>query len=226
MAKTKKVLPTYTNDEIRQMILQFFYDKVSNATSLRGKKGSSLKMKDIKAGLKSLHSFNDSQIISNLTYLLSQGWVKEEIEKKSFTTDRGVSVPSETRYYSITAAGTDKIEGPSKFTPKRFEGIKIEATGQNIITIGDGNQVNVKYKEAAEGLLELKEGVKKATELDEETKLEIVSDIETIQGQLSKPNPNKSVIQTLWTGIERSAAVASLADIIVKVSPFITALFS
>ncbi len=102
MAKAKKVLPTYTNDEIRQMILQFFYDKASIATSLRGKKGSSLKMKDIKAGLKSLHGFNDSQIISNLTYLLSQGWVKEEIAKKSFTTDRGVSVPSETRYYSIT----------------------------------------------------------------------------------------------------------------------------
>lgn len=224
MAKT--VLPTYSNDEIRQMILQYFYDKASNATSLRGKKGSSLKMKDVKAGLKTLHGLKDNQIISNLTYLLSQDWVKEEIEKKSFTTPKGVSIPSETHYYSITASGTDKIEGPSKFTPKRFEGIKIEATGQNIITIGDGNQVNVKFKEVAEALLSLKEAVKEEKELDEETKLEIVSDIETIQGQLSKPTPNPSVIKTLWNGIEKAAAVGTLADLAHKVTPFIIPLFS
>lgn len=222
----KKILPVYSNDEIRQMILQFFYERASNATSLRGKKGSSLKMQDIKASLKAKHSFVDNQIISNLTYLLSQGWVKEEIEKKSFTTDRGVSIPSETHYYSITAAGTDKIEGPGKFTPKRFEGIKIEATGQNIITIGDGNQVNVKFKEAAEALLELKEAVKLNNELEEETKLVIVSDIETIQGQLSKPIPNKSVIQTLWSGIEKAAAVGTLADIAHRIAPLILPLFN
>lgn len=222
----KKVLTTYSNDEIRQMILQFFYDRASNATSLRGKKGSSLKMKDVKAGLKSTYDFKDNQIIGNLNYLLGQGWVKEEVEKKSFTTKGGVALNPETRYYSITPAGTDRIEGPSKFTPKRFEGIKIEATGQNIITIGDGNQVNVKFKEAAEALLSLKEAVKEEEELDEETKLEIVSDIETIQGQLSKPIPNPSVIKTLWSGIEKAAAVGTLADLAHKVAPYIIPLFS
>src|SRR5580704_2308251 len=32
------------------------------------------------------------------------------------------------------------------FTRDRFEGIKIEATGQNIITLGDGNQVNAQFQ--------------------------------------------------------------------------------
>ena len=222
----KKELPIYGNDEVRGMILKFFYDKASVATSLRGKKGSSIKMKDIKSGLKSEHLLKDNQIISNLTYLLSQGWVKEEIEKKSFTTKGGVSVPSETHYYSITAAGTDKIEGPGKFTPNRFEGIRIEATGQNIITIGDGNQINAKFKEAAEGLLDLKEAVKKSTDFEEEAKLEIVSDIETIQGQLSKPIPNKFVIKTLWGGIEKIATIGGVADLIQKVTPFILAIIA
>lgn len=224
MAKKEPV--AYGNDEIRGMILKYFYEKASVATSLRGKKGSSIKMKDIKSGLKSSHSLKDNQIISNLTYLLSQGWVKEEIEKKSFTTKGGVSVPSETHYYSITAVGTDKIEGPGKFTPKRFEGIRIEATGQNIITIGDGNQVNAKFKEAAEALLDLKESVKKSTDLEEEAKLEIVSDIETIQGQLSKPIPNKSVVKTLWNGIEKVATIGAIADMIQKVAPFILPLIN
>lgn len=224
MAKTQQVLQSYSNDEIRQMVLQYFYDRNSNATSRKGKKGSSIKMQDIKSELKERHSFKDNQIVSNLNYLLSQGWVEEEKEKKSFTNAKGFSFPSETVFYSITAAGIDKIEGPSQFTPKKFEGIKIEATGQNIITIGDGNQVNVKYKETAEALLDLKKAVKETDELNEEAKLEIVSDIETIQGQLSKTNPNKTVIQTLWSGIEKSAAVATLADILARVSPSIIAL--
>ena len=222
---TKKVVQSYSNDEIRQMILQYFYDKASNATSLRGKKGSSLKMKDVKSGLKSLYHFNDSQIISNLTYLLSQGWVKEEIEKKSFTTPKGVSIPSETHYYSITAAGTDKIEGPSRFTPKRFEGINIEAFS-SVVTIGDGNQINVKFQEAAQALSELRNAVTKTNDLSDETKLEVVTDIDSIQDQLAKPNPNKSVIQTLWNGIEKAAAVRTIADLIHKVAPFIIQLIS
>lgn len=53
------VSPVLSNDEIRQMILQ----------ALRSKKGSSLKMKDIKSGLKTKHGFKDNQIIGNLTAL-------------------------------------------------------------------------------------------------------------------------------------------------------------
>lgn len=34
----KKSIQNYTNDELREMILKFFYDKASKATSLRGKK--------------------------------------------------------------------------------------------------------------------------------------------------------------------------------------------
>lgn len=216
--------PIYSNDEIREMILKFFYDRAANATSLRGKKGSSVKMSDLKSGLKTAHGLKDNHIINNLTYLLSQGWIQEDIEKKSFTTKGGVSMPSETRYYSITAAGTDKLEGPGRFTPKKFEGIHIEATGQNIITIGDGNQINAKFKGLGEALIELKESVKQSKALTEEAKIEVVSDIETIQGQLSKASPNKSVIKTLWTGIEKIATVGTLADIIQRVVPFITPL--
>lgn len=221
-----KKSPAYSNDEIREMILKFFYDKSANATSLRGKKGSSIKMSDLKSGLKTAHGLKDNQIINNLTYLLSQGWIQEEIEKKSFTTKGGVSVPSETRYYSITAAGTDKLEGPGKFTPKKFEGIRIEATGQNIITIGDGNQINAKFKGLGEALIDLKESVKQSKELTEEAKIEVVSDIETIQGQLSKPQPNNSVIRTLWAGIEKIATIGALAEMIQRVAPFIAPLLN
>lgn len=220
----KKIIPTYTDDEIREMILQFFYERAKNATSLRGKKGSFLKMKDVKAGLKAKYGFKDNQIIGNLTYLLGQGWVKEEIEKKSFTTKGGVALTPETRYYSITPAGTDRIEGPSRFTPKRFEGINIEAMG-SVVTIGDGNQINVKFQEAAQKLSELRNAVAKADELSDEVKLEIVTDIDSIQDQLAKPKPNSTVVQTLWDSIQKAAAVGTLANLVYKVTPFIASIF-
>jgi hypothetical protein len=221
MAKKKVQTVILTNDQIRALILTFFYDRASNATSLRGKKGSSVKMKDVKAGLKAAHSLKDNQIIPNLGYLLSQDWIEEEIVEKSFTTPSGVAMPSDTKYYRITAAGTDKIEGPSRFTPKKFDGIKIEATGQNIITIGDGNQINVKYKNLAEALLDLKEALKKRTDLDENVKVDVVSDIETIQGQLAKPTPNKSVVRTLFEAIEKVAAVGGTLELFQRVKDHI-----
>jgi hypothetical protein len=219
----KKIIPSLSNDELRQMILQYFYDRNANATSRKGKKGSAIKMQDIKSQLKAKHNLIDKQIISNLTYLISQGWVSEDVEAKSFTNDKGMTFPQKTTFYSITAKGIDKIEGPSQFTPKRFEGINIQATG-SVVTIGDGNQINVKFKEAAQALAELRNGITHSEDVSDEIKLDIVTDIDSIQDQLAKPNPNKSVIKTLWTGIEKTVTIGSLVDLISKASPLISGL--
>ena len=82
---------------------------------------------------------------------------------KNFTTNTGAVVPSETSYFIITAAGIDRIGGPSVFTRDRFEGIKIEATGQNIITLGDGNQVNAQFEALGESLSTLRKAIKEST---------------------------------------------------------------
>jgi hypothetical protein len=224
MAKT--LAPSYSNDQVRQMILQYFYNRNKNATSRKGKKGSHVKISDVRSDLKDLHGFKATEVVGHINYLISQGWLDIEVEKRSFTTNKGVTIPSETEWYFITAPGIDKIEGPSSFTRDRFTGIKIEATGQNIITLGDGNQVNVKYQDAGKALSELREVVKNSNELKEDVKLEIVSDIDTISSQLSKTNPNKAVIASLWDAINKTASVGSLVDLVVKVSPFVTALFS
>ena len=131
MAKTQ--LPPPSNDEIREMILQYFYDRNSTATSRKGKKGSHIKISDIRADLKDRHGFKAADIIGHLNYLHSQGWIDIEVEKKSFTNEKGFTFPSETEWYYITAAGIDKVEGPSRFTPKRFEGINIEASREPAI---------------------------------------------------------------------------------------------
>jgi hypothetical protein len=111
MAKTKPAAQRPSNNEIRRIMLVYFYDRNKNATSARGKKGSAVKISDVKKQLKASHGLMQPEVQGNLTYLISQGWVEEHTVEKSFTTPRGAEVPSSTSFYQITAAGIDKDRG-------------------------------------------------------------------------------------------------------------------
>ncbi len=112
------------------------------------------------------------------------------------------------------------------FTRDRFEGIRIEATGQNIITLGDGNQVNARFQALGESLSELREAIKKSDKIDETQKMELVVDVDTLQTQLGRPSPNRQLISQLWEGINRAASIAGLADAAAKVGGLIAGLLS
>ena len=180
----------------------------------------------LRADLKSAHGLTAQQAHSNLTYLESQGWVEDRPVTKSFTTGAGGVIPSATSYYIITAAGIDRIEGPGAFTRDRFEGIRIEATGQNIITLGDGNQVNARFQALGESLSELRDAIKRSDQLDETQKIDLVVDVDTLQAQLAKPTPNRPLISQLWEGINRAASIAGLADAAAKVAALLSGMSS
>jgi hypothetical protein len=206
-------------------MLQYFYDRNKNATSSKGKKGSAVKISDVKKELKAAHGLTQQEVQSNLTYLISQGWVEEDVVQKSFTAPRGTVIPSSTSFYKITAAGIDKIEGPGEFTMPKFHGIKIEATGQNIITVGDGNQINAEFGDLGEALAALRDGVTQSN-APEEAKLEIVADIDTIQSQLAKPKPNGGIIKAAWGAVQGAAAIDGCAHLVHKVSELVTPLLA
>lgn len=216
MAKRKVAQQRPSNNEIRRMMLQYFYNRNKNATSARGKKGSAVRISELKRELKTLHGLTQQEVQSNLTYLISQGWVEEDTIEKSFTAPGGTVMPSSTNYYRITAAGIDKIEGPGEFTMPKFHGIKIEATGQNIITLGDGNQINAQFSELGTALVELRNAIAQsaATEVD---KLALVADIDTIQSQLAKPTPNKGIIAAAWETVKTAAAISGCATLVERV---------
>jgi hypothetical protein len=185
-----------------------------------GKKGSAVKISDVKAELKAQHGLTQQEVQSNLTYLISQGWVEEKQVEKQVRARGGTVIPSVTRYYQISAAGIDKIEGPSEFTMPKFHGINIQATGQNIITLGDGNQVNAKFQDLAQGLLDLREAITKSDALEAD-KMSLVADIDTIQSQLAKPQPNRSIIGAAWKAVEGAAAISGCAEMVAKVAHLI-----
>lgn len=202
-------------------MLQYFYDRNKNATSARGKKGAAVRISDVKAELRASHGLTQQEVQSNLTYLLSQGWVEDDEVQKTFTSQRGTAIPSTTTFYRITAAGIDKIEGEGEFTMPKFHGIKIEATGQNIITLGDGNQINAKFNELGSALVELREAITGAP-IQEAEKLTFAADIDTIQSQLAKPSPNKGIIGAAWESVQAAASIDGCAELVAKVAAAIT----
>ncbi|MBD3386408.1 hypothetical protein GF407_15975 [candidate division KSB1 bacterium] len=211
------------NDEIRHQILQYFYDRNSNATSRMGKKGSAVKISDAKRQLKEAFGLKQPQVMSNLTYLIDNGWVKTiDIEKTVKV--KGGTIPQTTTFYEISAKGIDKIEGGSQFEPReRFAGININATGQNVITLGDGNVVNAKFADLHNALEELKVAVTESS-LDESEKFDIAIDIENIKDQLAKNEPDKTIVRRLWSSLEKVATVSGVTAAYEKVAELLSSI--
>jgi hypothetical protein len=206
-------------------MLRYFYDRNRRATSTFGKRGSAVKISDVKRELKELYGLTQQEIQSNLTYLISQGWVEEKPIEKQVRARGGTVIPSVTTYYQITAAGIDKIEGPGEFTMPKFHGININATGQNIITLGDGNQINAQFTDLGHALAELRKAVTDS-DAPENEKMMLVADIDTIESQLAKREPNRNIIAAAWESVKAAAAINGCADLVQKAAQLIGGLLA
>lgn len=213
------------NDQIREQILRYFYDRNSNATSKFGKRGSAVKISDVKRELKQRNELTQQQVVSNLNYLLDRGWVKPIEQRKEVATKGGTTVPSVVTFYEISAKGIERIEGASEFQPReRYPGINVQATGTNVITLGDGNVVNVQYRQLFNQLTELKERISESGELSEDQKFGVAVDIETMKDQLAKPEPDSEVVKRLWPRIRDAAALAGLTQSAIEIGKALGAL--
>lgn len=218
--------PPNPNDGIRREMLRYFYDRNSSATSKYGKKGSAVKISDVKRELKARNGLSQAEVVSNLNYLLDRGWVKElKIEKEVTLRGGSTTVPSVTSFYEIAALGIDRIEGGSEFeVSERYAEINVQATGANVITLGDGNIVNAAFNDLRIELDELKRRLSSSDQLSDENKLDVAVDIETIKDQLAKAVPDAVVVRALWARVEKAAALAGLAELAVTTGHLIAPL--
>jgi len=212
------------NDRVRRHILRYFYDRNAQATSQRGKSGASVKIMDARRDLKTAHGLTQHQVVANLNYLRDKGWINElEIQKTVRVS--GGTVPSSVTWYSISAAGIDHIEGASEFTASpRFAGINIQATGQGVITLGDGNVVNVKHSDLHRELEHLRSAVVASAGVSDKTKLDVVANVETVKAQLVRQSPDRSVVSKMWSAIEASVTLSEFSELMQKVTQLIAPL--
>jgi len=224
MVPEKVAVSVNTNDQIRQQILQYFYDRNTNATSRFGKKGSAVKISDVKKELKAKHGLTQQQVMSNLTYLIDKGWINVADVEKTVRTSGG-TVPSIVAWYEISAQGIDKIEGESEFrATEKYAGINITASGANIIALGDGNVVNAQHADLHAQLNELKDAVTASEALTDDEKLDVSIDIETLKDQLAKASPDKTIVRRLWESIRNAVTAADVVAYTAKVAPSIAEL--
>ncbi len=72
----------------------------------------------------------------------------------------------------------------------------------------------------------MREQAKASANLSEEQKIDVVADIDSIQDQLAKAHPDKSVVGMLWSHVEKIAVGADLAGAVATVLPAIRAVMS
>jgi hypothetical protein len=226
MTKAKKAAaPPQTSTEVRDILLRYFYGRNKNATSARGKRGFAIKIMDVRKELKASHGLSQQEVVGNINYLISQGWIAEEQVEKSVPLPSGTVIPQSTSYYKITAAGIDKIDGRGEFTMPTLHGINISATGHNIITLGDGNQINAQFGDLGKALADLHDGIARSS-APEEIKLNLVADIESIQSQLAKPQPTRAIMSAAWAAAKVAATIDGCASLVHRaaglIAPFIS----
>lgn len=210
MAKKQKTIRS--DDEIRSIVLRYFYDRNQLARSPRSDKtGAAAKISVVNRELKSSHGMSQNEIRRNLTYLLSEGWIDEDPVERTFRLPSGVAQTQVTAHYIITASGIDKVAGESEFTKPKLAGVNIEATGQNVITIGDNNVVDARFSGVASQLADLKAKVQGSSEIDDHSKVNLIADLGSMQEQLVRKQPDRPVLMILWDNVKGILQATSLA---------------
>lgn len=201
------------NDTIRDLVLRTLYERHTNAKGI----------KNISIGIRELHQLVKGKIKvqelnSNLDYLVQKGWVKKEVTRSQFITRGGFNKTSEKISYKISDIGIDKLEGASLYsTTVKKEGINITNI-DSVMVIGDGNIVNASMTELSELLKTLRNEIEKSETYDSEQKLGVISDIDSIQSQLSKPKPLIEIVKTIWKGIENFVTAGEFVELITKIT--------
>lgn len=208
------------NDHVRDEILRYLYEVHSKAKS---PKSAGQGIRDLQKALRS-HGYKQQVVASNLDYLIQKGWVREEVIERTFTTPRGTTQSSEKRRYKISDTGIDKLEAASTYQrPTMAEHVNI-TTINGVTVVGDGNVVNTAFTDLSQVLTDLRTAVLEVETLSDEEKLNVAADIDALQSQLQKPEPDRAIVGTLWKSIEASAAVAGVADLVERAGHLITPL--
>jgi hypothetical protein len=209
------------DDAIRDAILRHLYDVHKKA---KGPASAAIGIRDLQSALRKSHGYKQQQVGSNLDYLVQKEWVTEVVRERSFRTKGGTTQSAQQVKYKISHLGIDKLQKASLYqrTPIA-SGINITNI-HGVTVVGDGNVVNTSFTDLSRVLNDLKAEVQNTTKIGDDQKLNVIADIDTLQAQLQKPEPNRSIIGTLWSGIEKAVTAAGLVDITGKVASLITPL--
>ncbi len=195
MANHRASLNMNPNDDRRDKILRFLYDRHQTA---QGITAIPIGIQDLRREMKSRHGMKQSEVASNLDYLIQVGWVRAEVKSRSFRTAGGMVLDREQTKYKITEVGINHLEAASMFKkPQAASQVNITNV-QGVTVVGDGNVVNAKFTELSGALDELDQAIADSRQLTDEQKLDAAGDLSALRAQVAKKNPNPSVMRAAW----------------------------
>lgn len=201
------------NDAVRDAILRHLYAVHSKAKSPRS---AGEGIRDIQKAMKTAAGYKQQDVARNLDYLVQKGWVREGVEARSFQTPRGTTQMSEKVTYKISDVGIDHLEGASTYERTNLRPHINITNVHGVTVVGDGNVVNTDFTDLVRLLDKLKLAVLNSTDLDDRTRLNVAADIDTIETQLQKPEPDKSIVQRAWQAVQVAVVAGEAADLAVK----------
>jgi hypothetical protein len=222
MNKSATTLNSNPNDRIRDAILRHLYNVHQKAKS---PKSAAIGIRDLCSALKEL-GYKQQEVASNLDYLLQKGWVRDVVENRTFTTPRGTTQQAEKITYKISDVGIDRLESASTYRRPDISPHINVTNIQGVTVVGDGNVVNTNFTEVSRLLSEMRTAVLGSTDLLDTTKLEVAADIDTLQAQLQKPSPDKSIVKPVWNAIEKTVTAAGFVDLVGKIGALLGLLIS
>jgi hypothetical protein len=209
------------NDVIRDAILRHLYAVHQKARSPRS---AGIKISDLNKAMRVL-GYKQQQVAHNLDYLLQKGWAREDVETRMFTTERGTTQPSEKHTYKVSDVGIDHLETASVYERPPAAGINV-TTISGVTVVGDGNVVNTSFTDLSQVLSDMRTAVLSAERISEADKLDAVADLDALRSQLQKPEPERRVVEALWTNVERIAAAGGLAELVAKAAHLLAPLLN
>lgn len=84
--------------------------------------------------------------------------------------------------------------------------------------------MNTAATDLTQVLDELRNAVVQSNDYDDRTKRKVAADIDTIQGQIQKPVPDKGILTRAWEGVKNAVSVGEAVELAVKAGTLIASI--
>jgi hypothetical protein len=206
------------DDQNRDRILRFLYQRHKTT---RGINKIPIGIRDLQSEMKKQHQMSQADVSSNLDYLIQTGWVREVVKERAFTTKAGMEVSAEQCKYKISDVGINHLEAGTVFKrPQAASQINITNI-KGVTILGDGNIVNTEFTDLSRAIDELDRAIADSKSLSDEQKLDAAADLSTIQSQIAKKNPDRSIVNAAWSALNSVATVDGVLGAFEKVGRLI-----
>ena len=215
-------------DLIREKILESLYQQHKSA---RSRTSQMVGIRDLSRLVKHyLPKIKENEVAANVTFLVQNNLV-EEVPVENFYAKKNFGNTKPSYKYRLTRDGLGYFEHGSKFDHSSvFAGIGDISGSGNFILIGNSNSVtslsNVAYSEGHNLVEDLRRRINALGELNDEGKISIQGDLETIKSQLAKSKPDVGILEKAKNNLSVVANIAAVAPYVVKLTEWITKTFN